>query len=246
MVVWMTENIISDGKCCQNSISEDVAAGIQKIFDLERQPTSLEDLNSLIQRSHEGKNKDLVILGYIGRYFIEKGVFPSLDLVAKEFGIELLQLNQIIKKFEDRGFMTFDKNGEINGAYGMSLSSTQHSFYFGDRAVNVWCAIDAMGIPMVLGIKAEVRSKCSHCSNKISIKIREKNLEEYKNDTVVFVGFSGEIEGKIIKDLCPYLNFFCSIEHLQEWKKNKPNVLGMSMGLPIATELSKMVFDMLA
>jgi hypothetical protein len=160
--------------------------------------------------------------------------------------MEILQLNLIIKKFEDSGFVTLDKNGKINGAYGMSVSSTSHSFYFGDRAVNVWCAIDALGIPMVLGIKAEIRSKCSHCGNKISIKIREKNLEEYKNDIVVFVGFSGEIEGKIIKDLCPYLNFFCSIEHLQEWKKNKSNVRGMSLSLPIAAELSKLVFDKLA
>ncbi|MFY9300583.1 MAG: alkylmercury lyase family protein [Candidatus Nitrosotenuis sp.] len=242
----MTGNVLSDNNCCENMIPDDVGIGIKRIFDLERVPTSFNDLNSLIQRSHDRKSEDLAVLSYIGRHFIENKVFPHLDLVAKDLDIEPSRLNQIVSVLEGSGYLTFGKNVEIVGACGMSASSTSHLFYLGDRPINVWCAIDALGIPLVLGINAEVKSKCSHCGDKIGIKTRGGDLEEYNNDNLVFVGFSGKMEGKIVKDLCPYLNFFCSLEHLQEWKKSRPDIRGMGLSLPVAAELSKIIFESLS
>lgn len=239
----MTGNVLSDNNCCESLIPDDVGAGIKRIFDLERTPTSLDDLNFLIQRSHDRKNEELAVLNHIGRHFIENGVFPRLDAITKDLDIEASRLDQTVSMLEGRGYLTFGKNGEIVGACGMSASPTSHLFYLGDRPVNVWCAIDALGIPLVLGVTADVKSKCSYCRNKIDIKTRGGDLEEYNNDNLVFVGFSGKMEGKIVKDLCPYLNFFCSLEHLQEWKKDRPDIQGMGLSLPVAAELSRVIFE---
>lgn len=104
----MTGNILSDNNCCEDLILTDVGTEIKRIFDIERTSTYLNKLNSLLQKSHK-KSEELALLSHIGRYFIENGIFPRLDVVAKDLGIEPSRLNQMVSMLEEKGYPPLEK-----------------------------------------------------------------------------------------------------------------------------------------
>ncbi|MBI1829242.1 MAG: hypothetical protein HY223_01950, partial [Thaumarchaeota archaeon] len=63
-----------------NIISESIGLGFKKIFDLDKSPKTIEDLQSLIIRSHYEKNLERTILALTARHYIEYGSFPSLEV----------------------------------------------------------------------------------------------------------------------------------------------------------------------
>ncbi len=225
--------------CC--TIDENARSGFKLIFDLIEQPETIEDLQSLVLQSHQVKKFERTILAWIARYYIEQGFFPSEETISKELNSDLKTLNEILHSARDKGMLTFDNENKITGAYGVSSLPTSHSFFINDRRIHVWCAIDSLGIPLVLNENTEIQSKCRYCKEPISIVIHGNNLEKFNPNIIVFVGFSGEVQ-KASEDFCPYINYFCSMEHLQEWKKNRSTVKGVSMTIPMAGRLSQSIF----
>ncbi|MHB8603069.1 MAG: organomercurial lyase [Nitrosotalea sp.] len=223
-------------------ISKSVGTGLQKIFGLNRTPKNLEELQLLILKSHDSNKSERTVLAWIGRHYVEFGVFPTSEKITKELNIDSATVQELLQKFERKGFITFGKNGEINGAYGVTSSDTPHSIAFGNKSVHVWCAIDSLGIPLTLNKHASISSKCAYCKSPVNVRIEYQKLAEYNSDMVVFMGFAGNIQKKVSENFCPYINFFCSNQHLDQWKKNKSSVQGISLDLPTAVELSKHLF----
>lgn len=225
-----------------NIISESIGLGFKKIFDLDKSPKTIEDLQSLIIRSHYEKNLERTILALTARHYIEYGSFPSLEVISKELQIDLFLVRDTLNLLESKGIVTFGENEKINGSYGVSGSPTSHSFSLDHKPIHVWCAIDSLGIPLVLNKHTKVHSKCSHCKSQIDIKIEGGKLGQYNHNIVMFVGFKGNVQEKVSEDFCPYINFFCSNEHLDNWKNNNPLAIGINLDLPTAAELSKSIF----
>lgn len=225
--------------CCI-SIDEDARSGFRLIFDLEKQPETLDELQSLVLESHQSKKFERTVLAWIARYYLKHGLFPSNETISKELNIDLKSIQEIINSAKNKGILTLDE-GRITGTYGVSGMPTSHSFSIHDKKIHVWCAIDSLGIPLVLHQDSEIHSRCLYCKTPINVTTQGGELEKFDSNVLVFVGFSGEIQ-KISEDFCPYINYFCSTKHLQEWKENHSGVKGISMTLPMAAQLSKSIF----
>ncbi len=225
--------------CC--TIEKNARSGFRLIFDLEKQPETIDELQSLVLQSHQTKKFERTVLAWIARYYLEHGSFPSTETISKELEIDLTTLQEILNSSKNKGILTLDNENKISGAYGVSSTSTSHSFSINDRKVHVWCAIDSLGIPLVLNQRSEINSKCLYCKTPINITLNGGNLGKFDPNVVVFVGFSGDVQ-KISEDFCPYINYFCSMEHLQEWKKKHLTAKGVNMTIPMAAKLSKNIF----
>ncbi len=226
--------------CC--TIDENVRSGFKLIFDLEKLPETIDELQSLVLESHKIKKFERTALAWIAKYYLEHNFFPSEETISKELNFDLKTLREILYSSRNKGVLTFDKENKITGAYGVSSLPTSHSFSINDRKIHVWCAIDSLGIPFVLNKDAKIQSKCLHCKDLIDITIHGDKLEKFDPKVMVFVGFSGEVQKKISEDFCPYINYFCSTEHLQEWKKKHHAVKGVDLTLLVAVQLSKSIF----
>ena len=53
----------------------------------------------------------------------------------------------------------FDADGRIVGC-GLSLAPTDHQIVFTGSSLYTWCAFDTVLFPVLLGRRAEVRSRC--------------------------------------------------------------------------------------
>ncbi len=224
-----------------SDIAKSVGVGLQKIFGLEKTPRNLEQLQSLILKSHDSNKAERSTLAWIARHYVEFGTFPTTEEISKELAMNPAIVEELLREFEKKGYLTSAESGEINGAYGVSSTATPHSIVFGNKPVHVWCAIDSLGIPLTLNRDASVNSKCLYCKSPVSIRIEGQRLAEYNPNTIIFMGFDSNIQ-KVSEDFCPHINFFCSGEHLDQWKKNRSSIQGVSLDLQSAAEISRYLF----
>ncbi|NIU38541.1 hypothetical protein GWN65_00805 [Candidatus Bathyarchaeota archaeon] len=106
------------------------------------------------------------------------------------------------------------------------------------RQVYVACALDALVEGFFQPI--EIESKCFHCGEPIQVRMAQGNVSSVKpSSSVMWLGASREGDGSCETYLCPYINFFSSAEHVEEWKDKNPTELGMMITLQQSLELAR-------
>ncbi len=72
-----------------------------------------------------------------------------------------------------RGSVTLDAGATaVVGARGLSLAETPHRLDIGGRRLHAFCAIDAVGIPVALGLDAAIASHCRGCRAPLALTVR--------------------------------------------------------------------------
>ncbi len=148
---------------------------------------------------------------------IYRGEAPSVTELANQLAEPADQVRMEVERLVGRGLMTVDDADRVNGSHGLSLVPSDHSLTFDVSERYVWCAVDAVGIPAALGVDAQIASRCFHCGAPVALTIREGEPVGPTADSLrIGIGAAGS-SGKVIEDVCPTINFFCSRQHAQVW-----------------------------
>lgn len=160
---------------------------------------------------------------YILKEFARTGRSPSSKAIAEAMKLPSLEAaNQIIEKLHKADILT-KEGGEIVSAYPFSAKATRHKVIFQDgHEIYALCATDALGIHFMLGLDIIVRSLCPECENEIKIEVKGGKIASCVPDGVVEFISSREHCGCTAKTFCPFMNFFCSQEHLEKWREKNP------------------------
>jgi hypothetical protein len=106
------------------------------------------------------------------------------------------------------------------------------------KEVYIACALDTLVEGFFLPI--EINSACFHCDQPIRITMTEGTINSVEpSSSVMWLGASSEGEGSCGTNLCPYINFFSSSEHITEWKDRSPSELGVMLTLEQSLELAR-------
>ena len=135
---------------------------------------------------------------------------------------------------------------EIHVAYPFSTVPTRHVVRFidWDEATLSFaqCAIDALGMHFMFRRALSIGSACEYCANPIAIEVVTRAITHYEPAaTVVWVGTSRT--ACAATSICPTMNFFCSKEHLSDWRKNRPGQEGEVLDLGEALYVGKGIFE---
>jgi Alkylmercury lyase len=160
---------------------------------------------------------------YILKEFTRTGKPPSSKAIAETMKLPSLeQADQIIEKLHRADILT-KEGGEIVSAYPFSANATRHKVCFQDgHEVYALCATDALGIHFMLGLDIIVRSRCPECENEMKIEVKDGKITSCVPEGVVEFISSREQCGCTAKTFCPFMNFFCSQEHLEKWQEKNP------------------------
>jgi len=133
-------------------------------------------------------------------------------------------------------FQAISKGEEI---FGNVDYETRHRVRLpSGRQVQVACALDALVEGFFLPI--EIDSTCFHCGRPIRIRMSEGTINSKEpSSAVMWLGVSKEGDGSCGTNLCPYINFFSSPEHIAEWKDKNPDELGIMLTLQQSLELAR-------
>ena len=159
---------------------------------------------------------------YILRDFARTGKPPSDQAIMEAMRLPSLEAaRQIVQKLHEADILTQEGN-EIVSAYPFSAKATRHKVVFRDgREVYSLCATDALGIHFMLHENIIVRSRCPECEGEMRIDVKDGSVASIPEGVVEFVS-SREQCGCTAKTFCPFMNFFCSREHLEKWREKNP------------------------
>jgi hypothetical protein len=89
------------------------------------------------------------------------------------------------------------------------------------------CAIDALGIPPMLGVDATITSSDPLTGDPVIVTFRAGQSSWDPLTAVVFSGCR-DCEGTAEQVSCGYLNFFATAAHASQWAGQHPEVTGFT------------------
>jgi len=160
---------------------------------------------------------------YILKEFARTGKPPAEKAIVEAVKLSSIEsVHRCIERLNKADILTVE-GGEIISAYPFSAKQTRHKVAFPDgREIYSLCATDALGIHFMLGENIVVRSRCPECEGEMKIEVKGGKIASCDPKDVVEFVSSGDHCGCTAKTFCPFMNFFCSKEHLEQWREKNP------------------------
>lgn len=176
------------------------------------------------------------------RHFAATGGAPDpavLEPVAAEEG---RRVREVLDELAAEDFLTLDEVGRIHAAYPFSAVPTRHRVRI-DGGTEVWsmCAIDALGIPTMLGRDVVISSTDPVTGEPITVTTQGETTLWEPESAVVFVG-QRPGGGPAAATCCDALNFFTGDASVRTWAKSHPGVPGRVVDQGQAQEIARQTF----
>lgn len=179
------------------------------------------------------------------RHFAATGRAPEpaeLESVAATAGRTAAE---VLAGLDQEDFLTLDQDGRIRAAYPFSAVPTAHRVTIAE-GVHVWsmCAIDALGIPAMLGRDTVITSSDPITGESVTVTSDSGRTAWEPTTAVVFVGRRGG-SGPAAEVCCDTLNFFTSRASAERWTAQHPEVAGQIVSQAHAEEIGRQTFGAL-
>jgi alkylmercury lyase-like protein len=133
--------------------------------------------------------------------------------------------------------------GEIVVAYPFSGRHTAHRVRIGrGNEVDAMCAIDALGIPFMLGEATEVVSRDPLTGEEVRIWVDPGGDVRWEPESAAVFAGSDRCEGPASAVCCSFVNFFASRESAERYLRETAAVQGEVLSIPEAVEAGRTVF----
>jgi hypothetical protein len=178
--------------------------------------------------------------------FADEGKAPSVQDLAHTLGLPHAPVLAACRTLAAADLIVWqDDTTHIVSAYPFSGNQTAHQVLMGGHTTRyAMCAIDALGIPFMLGQGAHIRSVCFFCQTPVTVDIVEGLLQGASPSTLVV--WLSEEDGRCVAEVrCPVMNFFCEEAHLRAWHASSSQERGRSLRVLEALELGKAAFGVL-
>jgi len=169
--------------------------------------------------------------GYILEFFRRLGREPTLNEMEKDLHLGADTVVGSLKSLENKGLVRLDPvTSRIMDAYPYSAVPTRNRVLFEDgRRVYCMCAVDAFYVPFLTGSNVIISSRCFHCREEIKIGVERQIVSLARPATAVVWNSTAPYD-------CPKTNFFCSEEHLLQWRDNAPDEPGQIYSIDAALD----------
>jgi alkylmercury lyase-like protein len=180
---------------------------------------------------------------WVLRAFAEHGQPPvdGLFAVASSLGLDL---EQTLARLAEEDLVHRDpRDGELVVAYPFSGTPTAHRVELdGGKEVYAMCAVDALGIPFMLGQPGEIRSRDPLIGSEINVRIEPGVALEWRPDAAVVLWGATGGNGPSAATCCQFVHFFSSGENARGYLAERPRLTGEILGIPVAAEAGKAIF----
>ncbi len=200
------------------------------------------DIVSRLARAQLGHEEDDARKAIL-RGFAKAGRAPTGHELAHVLGVAVESVREACRTLAGHDLIVWrDDETCIVSAYPFSGLPTAHQVLIkGDRTLYAMCAIDALGIPFMLGQGGRIQSSCFFCQKPVHVDIRDSMVSEAMPATIV-VWFSHRDGCCIAEVRCPLMNFFCDEPHLRAWLRGASGEQGRGLSLREGIDVGKATF----
>lgn len=171
----------------------------------------------------------------------ETGGPPATEWLRAEAAAPGLDPDAALQALAARDLIVLDMaTREIVGAYPFSGVPTAHRVSIDSaRPVYAMCAVDALGIPSMLGRDATVVSTDTRTGEAVRVEVRDSAVYCEPPGAVVLICEPGDRKGP---ECCATISFFSSMESADAYRREHPDIEGQVLTAPEAVEAGRRVF----
>jgi hypothetical protein len=131
-------------------------------------------------------------------------------------------------------YLALDDDGQITCLYPFSATPTPHVVRIKGQRRFAMCAIDALGIPAMLGQNLDIEGRCAICDIPIALSVRPGAVLRVMPATALVVARRDETEPAFTA-CCPFTVFTCGPQHAAQFLRR---ISGAHI-LPLAEALAR-------
>ncbi|MFD8003981.1 organomercurial lyase [Streptomyces mirabilis] len=176
------------------------------------------------------------------RHFAATGHAPSIGDLEAAAAAHGRTAAEVVTELSGDDFLILDDHGRIRAAYPFSAVPTAHRVRLASgREVWAMCAIDALGIPDMLGTDAVITSTDPVTSETITVTSTGGHMTWQPPTAVVYVG-QRSCTGPAADVACGALNFFTNRRTARTWAQRHPDYTGNAVEQTQAEVLGRSIF----
>lgn len=148
--------------------------------------------------------------------FAATGTPPPLPAASERAGLSTEQAAAALRELAKADVVALDDDGNLAGAFPLSVRPTRHRVQVGDRPVlHAMCAIDALGVPAMLGEPGVITSTDPASDRQVTVTVdADGTLTADPPGAVVLLGASGD--GGLASSACPVIDFYAHAEQAHQ------------------------------
>lgn len=150
------------------------------------------------------------------RSFVEKGRILNRGEMAEYTD----DVDNAITTLKNYDMVVVTDNGEVIGAYPLTMEQRVHAVQVNNHTVYAMCALDALAVSPMFGMDTEITSQCRVTQDSIFIKQSKKTITNLNETGDVHFGIiwaAASEDGVVANTLCLDMIFLKDKEIAQQW-----------------------------
>jgi len=140
---------------------------------LEKALIRLQGILPLKERQEDCSKQVKELHQHVLRSFVSRGRI----LTRKEMGQHVSNLEDAINILQGKDMVVFSGDGEPVGAYPFTMEEREHKVHVNGQQVNAMCALDALAVSSMFGMKTHITSRCRITGDPINIRQSGETIE---------------------------------------------------------------------
>lgn len=182
------------------------------------------------------------------RAFLASGCAPTLAELRPVARLVGIGLERVLAELVVHDVIQRAADGTIQVAYPFSSVPTPHRVEIdGASPVFAMCAIDALGLPFMVGRPATIHTQDPIDATPLTIAVEPiSRAQRWHPETVVVLANECS-EGPVIKAecACPFINAFAGPETAERWRDDHPEIVVKLLTQEQALEDARTIFGAL-
>src|SRR5688500_16809140 len=172
------------------------------------------------------------------------GAVPSMAELAATLAASPEEIRNSLRALAAADYLAVDAGDRVTCLYPLSAAPTTHVVLMERNRRFAMCAIDALGIPAMLGRERDLEGRCAVCNAPIAVRVRPGAIASATPTTAMVVARRDEDEPAFAA-CCPFTVFVCGTEHAERFAHSVAGTHALSLEQAL-THAEEIFGDLLA
>ena len=189
---------------------------------LEKALNRLKSILPLKERQDDCSKQIKELHQHVLRSFVDKGRILTREEMAQHVG----NLKDAVNVLKEKDMVVFSEDGNPVGAYPFSMEAREHTVQVNGHQVYAMCALDALAISPMFGVKTRISSRCRITGDPVSIQQSGKtivNLDEAADIHFGIIWGAANADSCCADSLCMEMMFLRDSKIAQQWLADDPD-----------------------
>jgi hypothetical protein len=156
------------------------------------------------------------------------GNAPSAPELADQLGSSREAIQEALRVLAAADYLALDDDGQVTCLYPFSATPTSHVVVIDEQRRFAMCAIDALGVPAMLGAEIDIDGRCAVCNASIALRVRRGAVVSITPPEAMVVARRDEAEPAFAA-CCPYTVFVCGQDHAEQFGRRIAGTHGLTL-----------------